>query len=520
MRLMCKRSCIAVYSLALLLYAISAAGFEFHEPVAPPRPFQVMAHRGALHQAPENTAPAFERCVEDGFEWAEVDVRLSKDGRHVIFHDGQVDGKTDGTGQIGQLSLEEITALDAGSWFARRFRRERILTLAQCLALAKGRLNLYLDCKRIDPALLVDEVLAAGMGQQVVVFDDPEVLAQIRELSNGRIPTMPKWHPEYGTEDWVAKWRPDAVEINADEVTQNICTWFHEKGIKVQAKVLDDEDRPEVWDRMLAAGVDWLQTDRSEDILAHRMWKSLSERPVEIAFHRGASRYAPENTRPAFEKAIQMGADYVEFDIHTSKDGKYLVLHDAELDRTTNGEGAVAETDAAAIRVLDAGSWFGRPYREAKVPTLDETLDILKGRTKLYVDAKAISAEALAAKLEEHDVVGQAVVYQSPAYLRRLHAINPAIRGLCPLGDPGQVDVLCESVRPYAFDASWEILSEELIRRCHELNVKVFSDAMGEHERVEEYLRAIEWGIDVIQTDCPLRVIRAVEIRSRKNELP
>jgi len=501
-------------SLVLLFSSVSAAGFEFYEPVQPPRPFQVMAHRGALHQAPENTAPALEHCIEDKFEWAEVDVRLSKDGRHVIFHDGSVDGKTDGTGPIGQRSLSEINRLDAGSWFAPRFVDEKILALEACLALARGRLNLYLDCKDIDPGLLVEEVLAADMQGQVVVFDDLRVLATVRRLSKGQVPTMPKWHTAYGTEDWVAKWQPDAVEINADEITADICAWFHEKGAMVQAKVLGNDDRPEVWDRMVTAGVDWLQTDRSEDILTHRLWRSLADPPVKIAFHRGACRYAPENTLPAFEKAIRMGANYVEFDIRTSKDGVYFILHDGRLDRTTNGNGPIAETDADAIRALDAGSWFGIPYRRANVPTLDETLQALKGRTQLYVDAKDISPEALARKLQEYDVVDQAVVYQSPDYLRHLRSIDPDIRGLCPLSDPRQVGALCESVQPYAFDTAWDILSSELISRCHERNVKVFSDAMGEHERIEEYLQAMEWGIDVIQTDHPLRVIRAVEIRN------
>lgn len=137
---------------------------------------------------------------------------------------------------------------------------------------------------------------------------------------------------------------------------------------------------------------------------------------------------------------------------------------------------------------------IGYQYRNAKVPTLDETLECLKGRTKLYVDAKAIPAEALAAKLEQYGLVDQAVVYQSPGYLRELRSINPAIRRLCPLSEAGRIDALIESVRPYAFDSSWNILSLEMINRCHELDVKVFSDAMGENERIEAYIRAMEWG--------------------------
>jgi len=103
---------LALFVLVCPQAPVSAAGFEFFEPVRPPRSFQPMAHRGALHQAPKNTRAALDRCVDDGFEWAEVDVRLTKDGHHVIFHDGQVDAKTDGTGKVSQLTLAEIRPLD------------------------------------------------------------------------------------------------------------------------------------------------------------------------------------------------------------------------------------------------------------------------------------------------------------------------------------------------------------------------------------------------------------------------
>lgn len=149
---------------------------------------------------------------------------------------------------------------------------------------------------------------------------------------------------------------------------------------------------------------------------------------------------------------------------------------------------------------------------EMIVAALDEVLVLLQGRTMLYVDAKEIAAEALADKLKQYNLVDKAVVYQSPDYLCKLRTLNPAIRGLCPLSDPGQDNGLVESVHPYGFDAAWDILSADLIRRCHELGVKVFSDAMGDHERIEDYTRAIRWGIDVIQTDHPMRVIRAIEM--------
>ena len=92
-------------------------------------------------------------------------------------------------------------------------------------------------------------------------------------------------------------------------------------------------------------------------------------------------------------------------------------------------------------------------------------------------------------------------------------AINPRIRLLAPLGSAAALEALARDLKPYAVDADWEILSRDLISRCHALGIQVFSDALGQHERVEDYQKAMDWGIDLIQTDHPLRVMRAIEVR-------
>ena len=82
-----RPSAVYFFTLIAIPVAALAADFKFFEPLNPPRPFQVMVHRGEADQAPENTRPALQRCVEDLFEWAEVDVRLTKDHQHVLCHD-------------------------------------------------------------------------------------------------------------------------------------------------------------------------------------------------------------------------------------------------------------------------------------------------------------------------------------------------------------------------------------------------------------------------------------------------
>ena len=232
-------------------------GFPFFEPVNPPRAVQVMAHRGAIGRAPDNTASAIEQAIADGVEWAEVAVRLTKDGHHVLFHDESLHATTDGTGQVRDRTLAEIRGLDAGIKFARRFAGRRILTLEEGLELARGRVNLCLDLKDVDPARLARDVIAARMTRQVVLRDEPEVLRAIRAAATEDLAVMTKWRPASGIGGWIEASRPAAVEIDAADVTLKACREFHRRAIKVQAKVLGDDDRPRSgtgWPRRASTG--------------------------------------------------------------------------------------------------------------------------------------------------------------------------------------------------------------------------------------------------------------------------
>jgi glycerophosphoryl diester phosphodiesterase len=513
-----KAKLFPIYFLALVATSSGslAADFKFFEPLNPPRPFQVMVHRGEAAQAPENTRPALQRCIEDFFEWAEVDVRLTKDGQHVLCHDSKLDRISNGSGLVKDHTLEELLALDAGSWFAKRYTGTPLLSLKQCLELAKGRLNLYLDCKDVNPEQLVQEILTAGMERQVIVYDDVEKLQRVRKASSGKVAIMAKWHPADGTTAWVDKLQPDAVEIDANEITPAIVRTFHGKKIKVQTKNLGEWDTPEFWDKALAAHVDWIQTDLPEEIITRDLWRRVPKRPVRISLHRGANRYAPENTVPAFEKAIRLGVDFVEFDVRTTSDGKFYLLHDSTLDGKTDGTGPIANAPSSLIASLSAGVKFGRPFAKLGLPTLEEFLTATEGKVDLYFDAKAIPPEALAEAVERHHMAERTVVYQSVAYLEKLKAIDPRIRALPPLGAPEQLDDIATRLKPYAVDASWKILSKELIDRCHANGILVFSDALGAHETIGDYQKAMDWGIDLIQTDYPMRVLRAIELRATK----
>ena len=125
---------------------------------------------------------------------------------------------------------------------------------------------------------------------------------------------------------------------------------------------------------------------------------TLSE---EIIAHRGYSAVAPENTLAAIEKALEAGADAVEWDVHVASCGTPVLIHDAALGRTTNGFGPVRRRSLAQLRSLDAGSWFGPDFAGERIPSLQEALDVVKGRVgRVYCEVKGYR------ELEEFDWAG------------------------------------------------------------------------------------------------------------------
>ena len=114
------------------------------------------------------------------------------------------------------------------------------------------------------------------------------------------------------------------------------------------------------------------------------MWSDLPS-PVIIA-HRGNKQRAPENTLAAFRSAAEGGADAVEFDVKLTVDGHVVVIHDATVDRTTDGRGRVSRLPLAAVRDLDAGAWFSDQFRGERVPTLEEVFETVGSHLHMNVE--------------------------------------------------------------------------------------------------------------------------------------
>jgi glycerophosphoryl diester phosphodiesterase len=155
---------------------------------------------------------------------------------------------------------------------------------------------------------------------------------------------------------------------------------------------------------------------------------------TKIVSHRGANKFAPENTFAAADLALEQGADYIELDVRESADGVLYVIHDETLDRTTNAKGPVGHMLSGAIDTLDAGSWFDEKFKGAKVPRLDVYLEHLRGRAGVYIELKYCDPAKVVALVRDLGMVRETFYFSFSEEMRRdLQMIAPEFRKMMTL---------------------------------------------------------------------------------------
>ncbi len=251
--------------------------------------------------------------------------------------------------------------------------------------------------------------------------------------------------------------------------------------------------------------------------------------PLNIA-HRGASAVAPPNTLVAFERAIELGADAIEFDVRLSADGVPVVIHDATVDATTDGSGRVAEMTVAQLKRLDAGASFAPAFAGERIPTLEEVLGVVGERLLLNIELKGAGLlnrglEMAVVDLIERCDLRERVLISSfnPLALSRVQRLAPHIptgllcRSDLPLLLLALTDLLSpESYR--AFHPHHPLVSERHLLRARErgyrIHVWTVDDPM-------EMRRLINWGVDGIITNVPdvlNDLLRPSEVRVAKDD--
>ena len=224
---------------------------------------------------------------------------------------------------------------------------------------------------------------------------------------------------------------------------------------------------------------------------------------IVVIAHRGEHLHHPENTMPAFQAAIDAGADYFELDVRTTSDGKFVIMHDNTLDRTTNGTGEVYKHTFDEIRALDAGAKFAPAFAGTKVPTFDEALDLAKGKINVYVDTKYADPQQLIDTIVRHDMQDHVVIYGNPFFLYEVHKIRPALRVMPEALSPDICKFLDRAMQlqVIAFDAS--DFTDAAIDVAKQAKAQIFVDRLGDADNPETWQKAIDQGASGIQTNLP-----------------
>lgn len=176
----------------------------------------IIAHRGASAERPECTLAASRRAIEVGATAVEVDVRTSKDGHLVILHDKTLNRTTNGTGSVGNMTLAELKKLDAGGWFDKKYRDERIPTLPEVLKACRGKIDVLLDLKEQGDAY--DRKVIAAIKRY---GSEKQIIVGVRSLAQAK--RFRKLLPKARQLGLIPK--PDAIESFAKAGVETIRLW-------------------------------------------------------------------------------------------------------------------------------------------------------------------------------------------------------------------------------------------------------------------------------------------------------
>lgn len=230
-----------------------------------------------------------------------------------------------------------------------------------------------------------------------------------------------------------------------------------------------------------------------------------------VIAHRGASGNAPENTLAAFRKAVALGATFIETDLQLSRDARFVAIHDATVNRTTNGRGAVHEMTLADLRKLDAGSWFGSEFAGERIPTLEEIFEFSKKHDVVfYLEIKPGGSwggeHALIGALRDSGEIPRAVVISfDAAIVMNLRKIEPTL--MTGLLYDGQIE------KP--LDKAVEIGARQLVVRGDLVTPALIAEARKKDLQVvcwtinhPAHMRMlVAAGVDGIMSDYPDRLV-------------
>ena len=226
--------------------------------------------------------------------------------------------------------------------------------------------------------------------------------------------------------------------------------------------------------------------------------------------HRGASKFAPENTLPAIQIAIDLGMDYVELDIRHTSDGIPVLMHDSTIDRTTSGSGRIDATSLAELRKLDAGSWFHAEFAGTPVPTLEEALELMQGKICALWDPKGTPSAAAIELFKQLSSGRDCLLIGAEGFggIRDINTIEiltelwPELPLMSPVKNSDNlINTLRSQPQSRAVMGARAQLNKELIDQAHAAGLLVLTTTLIQADNARGYQKAMDLGVDLIMLD-------------------
>jgi len=232
-----------------------------------------------------------------------------------------------------------------------------------------------------------------------------------------------------------------------------------------------------------------------------------------VIAHRGDSGNYPENTLISFRSALELQPDYIELDVYATKDRQIICLHDHTLDRTTNGTGKPGDYTLAEIKTLDAGSWKDPRFAGERIPTLEEALNLMKGRTIVQVEVKEPGIEREVVEVIRKTGSEESVVVISflSEVIRKIRELAPELPtgqllGSLPDGISGGIRRTLESLAN-VMSIAHPSVTPELVSAVHRHGITLWAWNMDEAEDIR---RIADLRVDAVASNFPARAIEVL----------
>jgi len=234
-----------------------------------------------------------------------------------------------------------------------------------------------------------------------------------------------------------------------------------------------------------------------------------------VVAHRGAHRGIPENTLAAYQKAIDLGCDFVEIDVRKTKDDQLVSVHNSTVDSYVDGvTGKVGDFTLAELKQLNIGQRVSPDWAKERIPTFEEILQLCQGKIGIYLDLKEPHVAELVSMIEQYKMENDVIWYIPASYMDVIKEVQANNARCVPMPDPGpkeNIERVVKEVHPKVIATDMGELSQAYMAIANKHNVKVIVDEDKGTEA--EWTQILEWGTEGIQTDDPEKLIAFLERR-------